>query len=76
MENARRWGAVWTFRLASGIQRCAMTQIRRGRISRNGLLTVLSGTRWLERFGAWLALGHRRRKRQQIEKDFQGERFD
>jgi putative Mg2+ transporter-C (MgtC) family protein len=38
-------------------------------ISHNGLRAVLSGTRWLERFGAWLALGHRR-KLQQVEQDF------
>lgn len=75
IENARRWGAIGLFRLASRILRYAMITYRQRRISHNGLRIVLSGTRLLERFGAWLALGHRR-KRQQVEKDFHGERID
>jgi hypothetical protein len=75
IANARRWGAVGAFRLASRILRWAMSQHRQGKISHEGLRTVLSGTRWLERFGAWLALG-RRRKRQQVEKELHHERID
>jgi hypothetical protein len=66
IENARSWGAIGVFRLASRILRYAMILHRQRRISHNGLRTVLSGTRLLERFGAFLALG-RRRKRQQVE---------
>src|SRR6202048_3490327 len=66
IANARRWGAIGVFRLASSILRCAMILHRQRRISHDGLRTVLSGTRLLERFGAWLALGHRR-KRQKVE---------
>jgi hypothetical protein len=43
---------------------------RQRKISRSGLLTVLSGTRLLERLGALLALGRRRRKHQEVEKEF------
>jgi hypothetical protein len=41
---------------------------RQRQISHNGLRTVLSGTRLLERFGALLALG-RRRKDQDIQSE-------
>src|SRR5216684_3289097 len=75
IANARRWGAIGVFRLASSILRCAMILHRRRRISHRGLRTVLSGTRLLERVGALLALG-RRRKRQELEKDFHCERID
>jgi hypothetical protein len=75
IANARRWGAIGLFRLASHILRYAMVLHRERRISHNGLRTVLSGTRLLERFGAFLALG-RRRKRQQVEQDFHSERID
>jgi hypothetical protein len=75
IENARRWGAIGLFRLASRILRCAMIMHLQRRISHSGLRTVLSGTRLLERFGAWLALDHRR-KRQQVEQDFHDERID
>src|ERR1700676_1544821 len=76
IANARRWGAIGVFRLASSILRCAMILHRQRRISRRGLLTVLSGTRLLERLGALLALGRRRRKHQEVEKDFHCERID
>jgi hypothetical protein len=69
IENARRWGAVGVFRLASRILRYAMTLHWQRRTSHSGLRTVLSGTRLLERFGALLALG-RRRNSQQVEQDF------
>jgi hypothetical protein len=61
IENARRWGAIGAFRLASLLLHYAMSLHRQGRISHNGLRTVLSGTRLLERLGAFLALGHRRK---------------
>jgi hypothetical protein len=48
IQNARRWGAIWFFRLAS---------------------------RLLERCGALLALGHRR-KQQQIKQDFHRDHID
>src|ERR1700738_1993179 len=70
IEGARRWGAIGLFRLASRILRCAMMLHRQRKISRSGLLTALSGTRLLERLGALLALGRRRRKRQEVEKEF------
>jgi hypothetical protein len=76
IENARRWGAIGAFRLASSILRGAMILHRRHRISSRGLQTVLSGTRSLERLGALLALGRRWRKRQEVEKDFHSERID
>jgi hypothetical protein len=75
VENARRWGAAGVFRLASLLLRHAMFLHRQRRISHNSLRTVLSGTRSLERFGALLALG-RRRKSQEPEKDFHRDRFD
>jgi hypothetical protein len=49
---------------------------RQRRISRRGLQTILSAMGWLERLGAWLALGRRRRKRQEIAKDFHSEHID
>lgn len=76
VENARRLGAAGVFRLASAILRFAMLLHRQHRISHGGLRTVLSATRSLERLGALLALGRRRRKRQGLEKDFHGERID
>jgi hypothetical protein len=75
IERIKRRGAVGFFRLASGILRYATILHRQRRISHNGLRTVLSGTRWLERCGAWLALGGRR-KRQQTEQEFHRERID
>jgi hypothetical protein len=66
IEYARRWGAIGIFRLASLALHYAMILHRQRWISHNGLRTVLSGTRLLERCAAWLALG-RRRKRQQVE---------
>jgi hypothetical protein len=76
MANARRWGAIGVFRLASSILRCAVILHRQRRISRRGLHTVLSATRLLERLGALLALGRRWRNRQEAEKDFHCERID
>ena len=75
IENARRWGAIGVFGLAGRSLRYAMIPHRQHRISHNGLRTVLSGTRLLERLGAFLALGQRR-KSQQFERDFQSERSD
>jgi hypothetical protein len=65
-------GSHRSFRLASRILRCTMILHRQRRISHNGLWAVLSGTRSLERLGAWLALGHRRKSRQ-VEQDFETE---
>jgi hypothetical protein len=65
IENARRWGAIGIFLLANLVLHYAMILLRQRRISHNGLRTVLSGTRLLERCGTWLALGHRR-KRQHV----------
>lgn len=62
VEGARRWTAAGIFRLASLILRVAMKLHHQRRISHNGLRTVLSGARWLERLGGWLALGNRRRR--------------
>src|ERR1700726_1372013 len=76
IENARRWGAIGVFRLASRILRYAMILHRQRRISRRGLQTVLSATRLLERVGALLALGRRWRKHQEVEKDFHSEHID
>jgi hypothetical protein len=67
VENAKRWTAIGILRIASLILRCAMNLHQQRRISHNGLRTVLSGTRVLERFGAWLVLGRRRQKRQRFE---------
>jgi hypothetical protein len=53
-----------------------MIQHRQRRISRRGLQTILSATRLLERLGAFLALGRRWRKHQEVEKDFHGEHID
>src|ERR1700726_601761 len=76
IANARRWGAIGVFRLASSILRCAMILHRQRRFSRRGLRNALSATRLLERLGALLALGRRRRKHQEVEKDFHCERID
>ena len=76
IADARRWGAIGVFRLASSILRCAMIMHRKRRISRRGLQTVLSATRLLERVGALLALGRRWRKRREVEKDFHSEHID
>jgi hypothetical protein len=70
IADARRWGAIGVFRLASSILRCAMILHRQRRISRRGLQNALSATRLLERLGALLALGRRWRKRQEVEKEF------
>jgi len=76
VANARRWGAIGVFRLASSILRRGMILHRQRRISRRGLQTVLSATRLLERLGAFLALGRRWRKHQEAEKEFHCERID
>jgi hypothetical protein len=76
VEDARRWGAIGLFRLASSILRYAMMLHRQRRISRSDLRTVLSATRLLERTGALLALGRRWRRRQELEKDFHSEHID
>jgi hypothetical protein len=76
IANARRWGAIGVFRLASSILRCAMILHRQRRISRSALQNALSATRLLERVGALLALGRRWRKRREVEKDFHRERID
>jgi hypothetical protein len=76
LESARRWAAIGIFRFASLTLHCAMNLHQQRRISHNDLRTVLSGTRVLERFGAWLALGRRRLKQQQDERDFHSERID
>jgi hypothetical protein len=68
LQNARRWGAVGAFRLASRLLRRATLPHRQHRISHNGLRTVLSGTRLPERFGAVLVLG-RQRKDQDIQSE-------
>jgi hypothetical protein len=70
-ELAPRWGAIGAFRLAGRILRHATLLHRQRRISHNRLRTVLSGTRLLERFGALLALGRRRK-----DQDIQSERTD
>src|ERR1700730_11514463 len=74
--NARRWGAIGIFRLASSILRCAMILHRQRRISRRGLQNALSATRLLEQLGALLALGRRWRRQHEVEKDFHCERID
>src|ERR1700736_1264805 len=76
IANARRWGAIGVFRLASSVLRCAMILHRQRRISRRGLQNALSATRLLERVGALLALGRRWRKRLEVEKDFHRERAE
>jgi len=53
-----------------------MIQHRQRRISRRSLQIVLSATRLLERLGAFLALGRRRRKHQEVEKEFHSESTD
>jgi hypothetical protein len=75
IEHARRWGAIGIFRLASRILRYVTILHRQRRISHNGLRTVLTGTRSLERLGALLALGHRR-KRQNGEQDLHSDHID
>jgi hypothetical protein len=61
IAEARRWGAIGVFRLASLSLRSAMMLHRQHKVSHNCLRTVLSGTRSLERLGKALALGHRRK---------------
>lgn len=68
LENARCWGAIRAFRLASRILRHATLLHRQRRISPSGLQTVLSGTLLLERFGALLALGRRQKGQDQNER--------
>jgi hypothetical protein len=46
------------------------------RVSPRGLQIILSAMGWLERLGAWLALGRRWRKRREVEKDFHSEHVD
>jgi len=75
LEHARRRGAIGAFRLASLMLRWAMMRHRQRRISHNRLRTVLSGTRWLERCGAWLALG-RKPQRRHVEQEFTRDRID
>jgi hypothetical protein len=60
--------------LSAGERHLARHLHRQRGISHNGLLTVLSGTRWLERCEVFLALG--RWRYQQAEQDFRSERFD
>jgi hypothetical protein len=72
IERLKRRGAISVFRLASSILRYATILHRQRKISHIGLRTVLSGTRWLERFGAWLA----RRKHQKIEQVFHHDSLD
>jgi hypothetical protein len=67
IANARRWIASGLFRLASLILRYAMVLHRRREISLGGLRTAFSVTQLLERLGALLALGSRKRKRQEIQ---------
>jgi hypothetical protein len=76
VANARRWGAIGAFWLASSILRRGMIQHRQRRISRRGLQIVLSATRLLERLGAFLALGRRWRKHQEVKKEIHCERID
>lgn len=66
ISEGRRWAAIGLFRLASRTLRCAMLLHRQRRISHGSLLVLLSGTRLLERFGARMAFGNRR-KRNQVE---------
>jgi hypothetical protein len=54
VESRRRWAAAGIFRLSNFI--FALNLHHQRRISHHGLRTVLSGTRWLERFGGQLAL--------------------
>lgn len=75
IERLKRRGAIGAFRLARGILRRATVLHRQHRISHNGLRTVLSGTSWLGRCGAWLALG-RHHERRQVEQDFYRERIN
>lgn len=75
VEGARRWAAVAVFRLASLILRCATLLYHQRRISHGSLRTILSGMRVLERFGALLALGNRK-KREQTIRDFRSDRVD
>jgi hypothetical protein len=62
LQNARYWGAIGAFRLASRILRHATLLHRQRRISPNGLQTILSGTLLLERSGPLLALGRRQKR--------------
>jgi hypothetical protein len=76
IADARRWGAIGAFRLANSILRCAMILHQQRRVSPRGLQIILSAMGWLERLGAWLALGRRWRKRREVEKDFHSEHID
>lgn len=64
IADGRRWAAIGLFRLASRSLRCARWLHRQRRISHRSLLVLLSGTRLLERLGAWLGVGHRRKHNQ------------
>src|ERR1700675_4349632 len=75
IASARRWGAIGAYRLEIRILRWARILHRQRRMSHNSLRTVLSATRLLQRFGAFLALGDRR-KRKAGEKDFHHDRID
>ncbi|MDU1667936.1 MAG: hypothetical protein E6833_17140, partial [Bradyrhizobium sp.] len=57
-------GAIAALRLASRTLRYAMMLKRQRGIPHSSLLVVLSATRSLERFGLWLGLGDRQKRRQ------------
>jgi hypothetical protein len=74
-DGARRWVGARGFRLASLVLRYAAKLHQQRRISHNSLRAVLSGTRMLERFAAFLVLGHRKKRRQAVQ-DFRSDRVD
>ena len=55
--------------IADADTNAARQAARQGKVSHNGLRTVLSGTREPERLAALSALGHRQRRRE-VEQDF------
>src|SRR5258708_12090451 len=55
IASPRRWGAIGVFRLSSRTLRVASALHRQRRISHRRHRTVLSATRFLDRFTAFLA---------------------
>jgi hypothetical protein len=66
LGNGRRWGAIAFLKLASAIMRGATELYQRRTITAAELHAALSAVRFLERAGALLVLGRRRRPEHQL----------
>ena len=77
LGSLRRCGAIVLFRIASAIMRIATKLYRRRTISAAQLRAALTAARLLERAGALLVMGRRRRMdRQLFEKEGDNDRTD